>query len=80
MYGDDRGFFKEIIHPQKLAKIGINQRFVQVNHSKSQKGTLRGLHFQLPPFAQGKLVRVIDGEVLDVAVDLRRNSKTFKGC
>ncbi|MEK9726714.1 MAG: dTDP-4-dehydrorhamnose 3,5-epimerase [Candidatus Margulisiibacteriota bacterium] len=78
VFGDERGFFKEVIHPQKLAKIGINHRFVQVNHSKSQQGTLRGLHFQLPPYAQSKFVRVLTGKIFDVAVDIRPKSKTFK--
>jgi dTDP-4-dehydrorhamnose 3,5-epimerase len=75
--GDDRGFFKEVIHPQKLADVGINHRFVQLNHSKSQQGTLRGLHFQLPPYEQSKLVRVLRGAIYDVAVDIRPNSPSF---
>ncbi len=78
VFGDDRGFFKEVIHPKKLARHGINHRFVQVNHSKSQKGTLRGLHFQLPPYEQSKFVRVLSGTIIDVAVDVRPNSPTFK--
>ena len=78
VFGDDRGFFKEVIHPKKLASHGINHRFVQVNHSKSQKGTLRGLHFQLPPYEQSKFVRVLSGTIIDVAVDVRPNSPTFK--
>ena len=77
VHGDDRGFFKEVIHPQKLADVGINHRFVQVNHSRSQQWTLRGLHFQLHPYAQSKLVRVLSGEIYDVAVDVRPKSKTF---
>ena len=77
VYGDERGFFKEIIHPQKLARIGINHRFVQVNHSRSQQWTLRGLHFQRPPYAQSKLVRCLRGKIFDVAVDLRPKSPTF---
>ena len=77
VHGDDRGFFKETIHPQKLAKIGINHHFVQMNHSKSQAGTLRGLHFQLPPYGQSKFVRVLVGKIFDVAVDIRPNSPTF---
>lgn len=78
VYGDERGFFKEVIHPDKLAEFGINHRFVQLNHSKSQQGILRGLHYQLPPYGQAKLVRVLSGKILDVAVDVRPNSPTFK--
>ncbi len=77
VHGDDRGFFKEIIHPQKLAAVGINHRFVQMNHSRSQARTLRGLHFQLPPYAQSKLVRCLRGKIFDVAVDVRPKSNTF---
>jgi dTDP-4-dehydrorhamnose 3,5-epimerase len=77
VYGDDRGFFKEVIHPQKCAEVGINHRFVQINHSKSQKGTLRGLHYQLPPYEQSKFVRVLSGTIYDVAVDIRPKSKTY---
>ena len=75
VHGDDRGFFKETIHPQKLAKIGINHHFVQMNHSKSQVGTLRGLHFQLPPYGQSKFVRVLVGKIFDVAVGGVRDKK-----
>jgi dTDP-4-dehydrorhamnose 3,5-epimerase len=77
VYSDERGFFKEIIHPKKFAEIGIRHRFVQMNHSKSVKGTLRGLHFQTYPYSQSKLVRCIRGCIYDVAVDLRPNSPTF---
>ena len=77
VHGDDRGFFKEIIHPQKLAAVGINHRFVQMNHSRSQQWTLRGLHFQLPPYGQSKLVRCLRGRIYDVAVDVRPKSPTF---
>tara|TARA_B100000941_G_scaffold218035_1_gene160844 strand:- start:363 stop:905 length:543 start_codon:yes stop_codon:yes gene_type:complete len=78
IFSDDRGFFFESFNQDNFNKtIGKEIKFVQDNHSFSTKKVLRGIHFQLPPFAQGKLVRVIDGEVLDVAVDLRRNSKTF---
>lgn len=78
IFSDDRGFFFESFNQDNFNKtIGKKIKFVQDNHSFSTKKVLRGIHFQLPPFAQGKLVRVIDGEVLDVAVDLRRNSKTF---
>ena len=76
VYGDDRGFFKEVIHPDKLAEFGINHRFVQLNHSKSQQGILRGLHYQLNK-PQGKLVRVVSGAVFDVAVDIRKGSPSF---
>ena len=77
VHGDNRGFFKEIIHPQKLASVGINHRFVQINHSRSQAGTLRGLHFQVPPYGQSKLVRCLRGQIFDVVVDVRPKSPTF---
>ena len=77
IHGDERGFFKEVIHPQKLAALGINHRFVQMNHSRSQQWTLRGLHFQLPPYGQSKLVRCLRGRIYDVAVDVRPKSPTF---
>lgn len=77
VFPDERGFFFESWHAEKFRHIGIDVRFVQDNHSKSAQGTLRGLHYQLPPHAQGKLVRVVEGEVFDVAVDLRRSSPTF---
>jgi len=77
VFEDDRGFFMETFRDDWLAKLGIKHSFVQDNHSKSIQGVLRGLHFQKPPYEQAKLVRVIQGEVLDVAVDLRRGSPTF---
>lgn len=77
VFGDERGFFMETWQRQKFAEAGIDHDFVQDNHSRSVKGTLRGLHYQLPPHAQGKLVRVTVGEVFDVAVDIRRSSPTF---
>ncbi len=77
VYGDDRGYFFESYQHEKLKKAGIGVSFVQDNESCSQKGVLRGLHFQKPPFAQGKLVRVIKGAVLDVAVDIRKSSPTY---
>jgi len=78
VFGDDRGFFFESFNADKFrAATGVDAQFVQDNHSKSQRGVLRGLHYQLPPKAQGKLVRVIQGEVFDVAVDVRRGSPTF---
>lgn len=77
VFTDDRGYFFESFHKEKFASNGIDLPFLQDNESKSQKGVLRGLHFQLPPFEQGKLVRVIKGAVLDVAVDIRKNSPTF---
>jgi len=78
VFGDARGFFFESYNRQAFqAATGLDVDFVQDNHSKSAKGVLRGLHFQLPPKAQGKLVRVVAGEVFDVAVDIRRNSPTF---
>jgi len=77
VFGDERGYFFESFHTEKFALLGITDPFVQDNESKSQKDVLRGLHYQLEPFAQGKLVRVIRGAVLDIAVDIRRNSPTF---
>lgn len=78
VFGDDRGFFFESYSQKEFEKdTGLNPSFVQDNHSKSSKGTLRGLHYQLPPKAQCKLVRVVQGEVFDVAVDIRKSSPTF---
>lgn len=77
VYSDDRGYFMESFHSGKFSDLGIIGPFVQDNESKSQKNVLRGLHYQLNPFAQGKLIRVIKGAVLDVAVDIRRDSITF---
>ncbi|MEM8698037.1 MAG: dTDP-4-dehydrorhamnose 3,5-epimerase [Pseudomonadota bacterium] len=77
-FGDNRGFFSETWNQKRLAEAGIEADFVQDNHSFSaDKGTVRGLHFQAPPFAQGKLVRVVRGAVLDVAVDIRKSSPSF---
>lgn len=76
VHSDSRGFFLESYHQQKFAELGIQDRFVQDNHSRSVRGTLRGLHYQLR-YAQAKLCRVIHGAVLDVAVDIRRGSPTF---
>jgi dTDP-4-dehydrorhamnose 3,5-epimerase len=78
VFGDNRGFFFESFNQERFEKaIGEKINLVQDNHSKSVKGVLRGLHYQLPPKAQGKLVRVIQGEVFDVAVDIRSSSPTF---
>ena len=78
VYRDERGFFSETYSRRALAKAGIPFDFVQDNHSCSAKrGTIRGLHFQIPPFAQNKLVRVVRGAILDVIVDLRFGSPTF---
>jgi dTDP-4-dehydrorhamnose 3,5-epimerase len=75
---DDRGWFSETFHEKRLRDIGITCRFVQDNRSSSKRaGTLRGLHFQLPPVAQAKLVSVIRGRILDVAVDIRQGSPTL---
>lgn len=76
VFGDERGFFMESWNAAKFAEAGLDIAFVQDNHSRSQKGVLRGMHFQNPG-PQGKLVRVIAGAVYDVAVDLRRSSPTF---
>ena len=77
VFTDERGFFLESYNQKEFAQNGIDVSFVQDNHSKSTRGILRGLHFQKEPYAQDKLVRVVVGEVLDVAVDLRPDSPTF---
>jgi len=78
LYGDERGYFFESFNEREFRdKTGFRVRFVQDNESKSTYGVVRGLHFQRPPHAQSKLVRVVKGEVLDVAVDIRPNSETF---
>ena len=77
IFGDDRGYFFESWSKESFAKNVLNLDFVQDNQSLSSKGVLRGLHFQNPPFAQGKLVRVIKGAVLDVVVDIRKESSTY---
>ena len=77
VFEDDRGYFFESFNYEKFLGAGLDLKFVQDNESKSKKGVLRGLHFQAPPFAQGKLVRVIRGSVLDVAVDIRKDSPTY---
>ena len=77
-FDDPRGFFSETYNRRVFAEAGIPQEFVQDNHSLSKpRGTVRGLHFQIPPFAQDKLVRVLRGSIQDVAVDLRKGSPTF---
>lgn len=77
MFGDDRGFFMESFNARRFQELtGLERNFVQDNHSRSQKGVLRGLHYQVEQ-AQGKLMRVTAGEVFDVAVDIRRESPTF---
>ncbi|ELT49827.1 dTDP-4-dehydrorhamnose 3,5-epimerase [Brucella intermedia M86] len=77
-FGDDRGFFSETYNAKSFAEAGIDLTFVQDNHSYSAaRGVVRGLHYQLPPFAQDKLVRVTRGAILDVAVDIRKGSPTF---
>lgn len=78
VFGDERGFFFESFNHKLFEEaVGYPVSFVQDNHSKSSKGVLRGLHYQLPPHAQGKLVRCVAGEVFDVAVDIRKSSPTF---
>lgn len=77
VFEDNRGYFFESYNKESFKQHGIDQNFVQDNESKSGKGVLRGLHFQKPPFDQGKLVRVMHGAVLDVAVDLRGSSATY---
>ncbi len=78
VFGDERGFFLESYNERVFVDLGIEDRFVQDNHSSSRRNVLRGLHYQIQ-HAQGKLVRVAEGEILDVAVDLRRSSPTFGG-
>ncbi len=77
IFEDERGYFFEAYNKKKFEDLGIYIDFVQDNQSFSKKGTLRGLHYQNPPFAQTKLVRVLQGEIIDVAVDLRKHSPTF---
>lgn len=77
VFSDARGFVLETYRRHEFATAGLTEIFVQENHSSSNKGTLRGLHFQRPPMAQGKLVRVLAGEIYDVAVDLRKGEPTF---
>jgi len=77
VFADDRGYFFESYNESVFKKHGINVSFIQDNQSLSNAGVLRGLHFQTPPFNQAKLVRVIKGAVLDVAVDIRKNSPTY---
>ena len=76
VFRDERGFFLEVWNEKDFSEIGLDIKFVQDNHSRSFRGVLRGLHFQYP-YPQGKLVRVVRGKIFDVAVDLRKNSKTF---
>lgn len=77
VFGDERGYFMESWNAEKYASLGIDCRWLQDNESCSSRGVLRGLHYQLPPFTQAKLVRVISGKVIDVAVDIRKGSPTF---
>lgn len=77
VFADERGFFLESYNVTRYAQVGIGETFVQDNLSQSKRGVLRGLHYQAPPLAQGKLVQVIRGSVLDVAVDIRFGSPTF---
>ena len=77
VFEDTRGYFFESYHAQKLRELGIDLHWIQDNQSYSKQGTLRGLHYQLAPYAQAKLVRVLEGEIWDVAVDLRKGSPTF---
>ncbi len=77
VFEDERGYFYESYNAKQYEQHGLPTQFVQDNQSKSNKGVLRGLHFQNPPYAQGKLVRVIKGAVIDVAVDIRKSSATY---
>ncbi len=76
VFEDDRGYFMETYNQKRLIKV-IKSPFIQDNESLSQKGVLRGLHYQKPPFAQAKLIRVIFGSILDVAIDIRKDSETY---
>jgi len=76
-FEDQRGFFAELYHCGPFGAAQINEPIKQINFSKSQKGVLRGLHYQLNPFAQGKIVRVVSGKIFDVAVDIRKDSATY---
>jgi dTDP-4-dehydrorhamnose 3,5-epimerase len=78
VFGDERGFFLESYNEKAFAELGIGERFLQDNHSSSRRNVLRGLHYQIKQ-PQGKLVRAVEGEILDVAVDVRRSSPTFGG-
>jgi dTDP-4-dehydrorhamnose 3,5-epimerase len=77
VFGDERGYFFESYNQKIFAEAGLDVEFLQDNESKSSKGVLRGLHFQAPPFEQGKLVRVARGAVMDVSVDIRKESATY---
>lgn len=77
VFSDERGYFFESFRLDRFREMGIDLDFVQDNESKSQKGVLRGLHFQNPPYEQGKLIRVVKGAVVDVAVDIRKGSPTY---
>ena len=77
VFYDNRGYFFEGYNKVRFHEMGLDMEFVQDNESRSMKGVLRGLHFQKPPYAQGKLVRVVKGAVMDVAVDLRKDSPTY---
>jgi dTDP-4-dehydrorhamnose 3,5-epimerase len=77
VFGDDRGFFVETYKQSEFLEAGIKDDFIQDNHSKSCKGVLRGLHYQLPPCAQSKLIRCLQGAIWDVAVDIRKDSPTY---
>tara|TARA_R110000868_G_scaffold118059_2_gene313275 strand:- start:5212 stop:5760 length:549 start_codon:yes stop_codon:yes gene_type:complete len=77
VFPDERGYFFEAYNQAKFKENGINYQFIQDNQSFSTRGVIRGLHLQINPFAQAKLVRVLEGEILDVAVDLRKNSPTY---
>lgn len=77
VFEDERGYFFEAYNKSKFSNLGIDIDFVQDNQSFSKKGTLRGLHFQNPPYSQSKLLRVLEGEIMDVAVDLRKDSPTY---
>jgi len=77
VFKDARGYFFESYNEKRLAEIGIHERWVQDNQSCSQKGVVRGLHFQKPPFAQAKLVRILQGSAIDFAVDIRKGSPTY---
>ncbi len=77
VFRDARGYFFEVYHKEKFSRMGLDVEFIQDNESKSLKNTIRGLHYQIDPHAQGKLIRVLEGTIRDVAVDIRKGSPTF---
>src|SRR3954468_6353585 len=77
VHGDERGFFMEAFKATEFEAAGLSGEFVQENHSRSRRGILRGMHYQIPPYGQAKLLRAVSGEIFDVGVDMRSTSPTF---